>query len=496
MTVKATSHQAMSWRFRGAVTALAGVVLLFAGTTAAADPDSPTWPPGAPGSAEDPGPAGTSGAFRVGLADLLGPAPADADPSLASTGWAQSQGPSRQQQLIDQRREAAEDVEPASYTRFLEWLADIENIGTSEVFSWQIFRNLRIGWGQLTPNSGLTPSLRAEIARISNTQLKAYVGAAASFRGDQAYEAQFGFLDQPAPRPLQENGYLGAPFDWDNRSQKVLYKYLYSGASYISAPREEYYGLGDDSLEENRSTYLLEVGGVGVYGGWQVERWLGLQARVSYLTTNVGPGKDDSLPTTEEIFDETTAPGVTDQSDYVVFSGGIYGGRAGDPAQPILLGGATFERFDEVDSDRFDFSTLTLDGRAFLPLGARNRVVAVHLATLLSYPDAGSEVPFYFMRYLGGSQRLRGYNRFRFRDQNVLNMSAEYRWEAASGIEVAFFYDAGKVFAKRSEVGFDNLRNSYGFAVRGKSGLRTLLRIEIGHGDGGTFLWFGFGPSF
>ena len=52
------------------------------------------------------------------------------------------------------------------------------------------------------------------------------------------------------------------------------------------------------------------------------------------------------------------------------------------------------------------------------------------------------------------------------------------------------------MFAKRSEVGFDNLRNSYGFAVRGKSGFRTLLRIEIGHGDGGSFLWFGFGPSF
>ncbi len=448
-------------------------------------PVLPPPPPVTPGATS----GGTVGIFKVEIADLLGTQRAPGQQSSAS------QEPSRQQSLLDQRRQRAAEVEPASYPSWTEWLVTMENVGVSEIISWQI-RNVRIGWGKLTPVSGLAPTIRFEIPRIANSQLKAYIGAGYSISGYQNYAFQFGFLDEPAPSEISQSGYIGPPFDWDNRSQKVLYKYLYLTLQYDNSPQEEFFGLGDASLEENRSTYRYEQSFAGLAAGWQVARWLGIQGRAGYLAPNVGSGTNSNLDPTEDLFDEGSAPGLTEQPDFTYFAAGIYGGRAGDPGQPIVLAGTRFERFNDTDGDRFDYSTIDFDARAYLPLGARNRVIAARFYTLLSYPNSGSDVPFYLMRYLGGNQTLRGFRNFRFRDGNQVYVSAEYRWEAASGVEAAFFYDTGKVFADRSEWGFDGLRDSYGFGVRGKSWLKTVFRIDIGRSSEGTFVWFAFGPTF
>ena len=100
------------------------------------------------------------------------------------------------------------------------------------------------------------------------------------------------------------------------------------------------------------------------------------------------------------------------------------------------------------------------------------------------------------MQTLGGQDTLRGYRNFRFRDNNVLYMSAEYRWEAAAGIDLALFYDTGKVFPDQDGFNFDNLRDTYGFGIRGKSLRRVVFRLDIGRSDEGTRLFISFGPSF
>ena len=60
-------------------------------------------------------------------------------------------------------------------------------------------------------------------------------------------------------------------------------------------------------------------------------------------------------------------------------------------------------------------------------------------------------IPFYMQPSLGGSEDLRGYRPFRFRGDNLLAMNAEYRWEVFSGLDMAVFADAGKVFTRKSD---------------------------------------------
>jgi hemolysin activation/secretion protein len=146
--------------------------------------------------------------------------------------------------------------------------------------------------------------------------------------------------------------------------------------------------------------------------------------------------------------------------------------------------------------DRYAFNRVSADARGFLPLGSRQRTLAARFFISRDYADSGQQVPFYMMETLGGHSTLRGYRNFRFRDDNVLYLSGEYRWEATAGVELAMFYDTGKVFPDRSGFSFEHLKHSFGAGIRGKSLRRVVFRMEVGHSEEGTFLYVSLGPSF
>ena len=100
------------------------------------------------------------------------------------------------------------------------------------------------------------------------------------------------------------------------------------------------------------------------------------------------------------------------------------------------------------------------------------------------------------MKTLGGHETLRGFRDFRFRDTNLLYFSTEYRWEATTGVELAAFYDTGKVFPGSFSFDFDGSKHSVGGGIRFKSMRRVIFRIDVGSGSEGTLVYFAVGPSF
>src|SRR5262249_1864109 len=91
-------------------------------------------------------------------------------------------------------------------------------------------------------------------------------------------------------------------------------------------------------------------------------------------------------------------------------------------------------------------------------------VFAFRAKSVLTYSDA--PLPFYMQPALGGSEDLRGYRPYRFRGNNLLVMSAEYRWEVFSGLDMALFADAGRVAMKKSDLITRDLETSGGFGLR------------------------------
>jgi outer membrane protein assembly factor BamA len=111
-------------------------------------------------------------------------------------------------------------------------------------------------------------------------------------------------------------------------------------------------------------------------------------------------------------------------------------------------------------------------------------------------PDGGSRVPFYLQPTLGGSETLRGFREYRFRDRNLFYLSGEYRWEPVRAVELALFYDTGKVFADRSDFDFERLRKSVGIGLRFKTTRSVVFRIDAARSDEGSRIYFKFGPAF
>jgi len=122
----------------------------------------------------------------------------------------------------------------------------------------------------------------------------------------------------------------------------------------------------------------------------------------------------------------------------------------------------------------------------YIPFSAGHRVIAARFGVSLDDPKTGSRVPFYLQKSLGGSNDLRGFREFRFRDLNQMIGNLEYRWEAWSGLDMAIFADAGKVFADRKEFDFNNLENSYGFGFRFNTAKNVFWRIDLARSREGT----------
>ncbi len=107
----------------------------------------------------------------------------------------------------------------------------------------------------------------------------------------------------------------------------------------------------------------------------------------------------------------------------------------------------SWREYSDLDFDRYSFRAVDLAAQQFVPIFDKKRVFAVQgrLQSAATDDGAGQIVPFYFKPTLGGSTSHRGFNDFRFRDDAVVNVNVEYRWEAFSGLDMALFSDWGTV---------------------------------------------------
>ena len=106
-------------------------------------------------------------------------------------------------------------------------------------------------------------------------------------------------------------------------------------------------------------------------------------------------------------------------------------------------------------------------------------------------------MPFYEMPTLGGNDTLRGFRDYRFRGPHALLLQREYRIELWSALDLALFYDAGKVAMRRADLDFSDLERDYGVGFRFNSDNGIILRVDAAFGSrDGKHLWIVFGGVF
>jgi hypothetical protein len=252
-------------------------------------------------------------------------------------------------------------------------------------------------------------------------------------------------------------------------------------------PQEDFYGLGAGSAATSRTDYRLD--GTDVAGGftWRPAASLALTGELSFLTPFIGEGTDARYASTQSVFSDADAPGLSDLPSFVrtaVTAG--YDWR--DSRTHPRRGGnyqATFARFMGVNDQQHDFDRLDISAQQIIPLPNRYRRIELRAGAALSQAADGAEVPFIYQPVIGGLQTLRGYSESRFRDRNALWAAAEYQWEAWWALDGAFFIDAGQVAPARSAFTIREFDVTYGFGFRLHGNENFLARLDLAYGREG-----------
>jgi hypothetical protein len=270
-------------------------------------------------------------------------------------------------------------------------------------------------------------------------------------------------------------------------------------ARWYDYPQEDFFGIGPDSSFDARTNYRIKGPDVKTRGVFRPRPWAGIGGELGLLVPTIEPGTDSRMPSIEEVFTDAEAPGLADQPTFLyktVFAEIDYLDQPGNPRSGGLFR-ATYHAFNDRENSAFDFGRFDAVAAHFFPIFDKKRVFAARAIVSFLNNDPESRVPFYVFPYIGGSNSVRSFREFRFRDENAFYMNFEYRWEAFAGLDMGLFIDKGKVAPNWEDINFQDLKTAYGIGFRFNTYKSVFLRIDIATGGGeGTRIFFKFSPAF
>jgi len=318
--------------------------------------------------------------------------------------------------------------------------------------------------GGLATGSGFALGTQFRKSDIAGGALNFQTSAQVSFAGYQKYQ-----LGLRAPALVNRRLSLAFNFTQNN------------------FPQEDFFGLGSDSATDNRTSYRLETTEYSGTIGFRPIQKLELGGRGAIFNTNVGHGTDRRFPSTEEVFEPNTTPGLDRQPHYQYGGGFAKYDSRDHPGNPRSGGLYEIEGgyYHDRDLGLYSFRRWRMEVQHYLPFFNERRVIAFRGKLESTSADSTRQVPFFLMPTVGGSEDLRGYREFRFRDKNAVVFNLEYRWEAFSGLDMALFGDAGNVFKDVDDIRLSKLKTSYGFGFRFNTEQSVFWRIDFGFSQEG-----------
>lgn len=362
------------------------------------------------------------------------------------------------------------ELKPDQLTKAEETLNLVKDKRILERFSEGI-KGVRFLFGGLATNSGFAAGMEYH-KDLGNTAWEFRSSARVSTRLWQLYDLE---LSTPERSSRRRFG-----------SVKVQHRNFAS---------VNYYGPGPDSEKSGRSTFRLEDTIYEARGGLQPFKNFRVAGDFGFHQVNVGAGTDRRYASSEQLY---RTPGISRQSDFtrIAFDAGFdWRDIPGTPREGGLYK-IRHSWFHDQDFGRYSFRRFDAEAQHYFGFFNNRRVIALRAKSSLAWVAAGQAMPFFFQPTVGGSDDLRGYRAFRFYDDNSFLMTAEYRWEVFTGLDMAVFTDAGKVFAKRNQLNFKNLESAAGFGFRFNARNEVFLRVDVGFSHEGFQVWFKFNNAF
>jgi hypothetical protein len=289
-----------------------------------------------------------------------------------------------------------------------------------------------------------------------------------TFSGYKRAEVEF-----VAPRMFRRRGHLSVLGGWREATQVG------------------FFGIGNDTVKEDRTNYLFQQPyGSALLTVFPTRRVFMLRGGAEYTRWSQEPG-EGRYPSVETRYTPAELPGLGAEVTYLHTQGTIGIDWRTSPGYTRRGGfyGVTVHDYADRD-DALGFQMVEYEAIQHIPI-LREAWVLSFRGRVQGVNDKDDQLtPFFMLPALGGGSTLRGYSSWRFRDQNSLLLQAEWRIIVNRYLDMAFFYDAGKVAARRSDLDLDNLKDDFGFGLRFHGPASTPLRVELAKGNEGlTFVF-------
>ena len=263
------------------------------------------------------------------------------------------------------------------------------------------------------------------------------------------------------------------------------------------ATQAAFYGTGMNTSKADRTNFdFQQPYGSGTLTFWPTRRLLMLGGGLELSRWSLRPG-EGTFPSVDTVYTPGTLPGLGTRTTYVHSQGTVGFDWRTSPGYSRRGGfyGVTLHDYTDRD-EKFGFRQIDYEAIQHFPILREAWVISLRGEAQTSYAKSNQQIPFFLLPYLGSGHTLRGFISHRFRDQNRILLQAEWRIMVNRFIDTAFFYDAGKVTARREDLDFDGLKSDYGFGMRFHGPFATPLRVEVARSTEGVRLVLSTTPIF
>jgi outer membrane protein assembly factor BamA len=356
------------------------------------------------------------------------------------------------------------------------------------------------------PTVGLLPvAVFQEQSRITNILAPDLTwneidGAGGSFRMRR-------FFSSKASLALDLMGSSEGAFDNDlvyaQRGVGPKESLFYRGqVSYKTDLSTRFYGIGNDTDEDDESSYVFRRGQAVASLGVQLPLHFTAEFQERIASYKIGPGRLEDVPSTRAAY--AGVAGMDERINVLTHrirltfdtrdsltapTRGVFGEFIYDVADETLGSAVGFHRF----------------GASFTVLIPKFRKAFTTVIRVGGWIVEGDDVPFFELSSLGGKNTNRGYGDGRFVDQNMWVLNVEERWNVAAFdlmdvtniLQLAAFVDIGRVLAEDEGFEVSGAKFSIGGAIRlivPDSELVT--SIDVGVSDEGPAAFVGLDYPF
>jgi hypothetical protein len=327
----------------------------------------------------------------------------------------------------------------------------------------------------------------------------------------------------PAAGAAQDES--GKPLDTRNFTHPYTVINFY--AQTISLNKLFYFGEGNDTKLLGKTVFGMSERIVGANVIKPVYEWsairglnLSLFGEINGRFVDLRGNHDESSPSIELLYDNATAPGLSNQPGFLQMTEGVrIKPVIGDHLQLNYM--ANFQQYFAPSDSHDSFLRWTTDlnhtfylygytktappptegvgpdecapGAGACPPVPRsknlNGTVSFRLLLSESITSATSTVPFYFQPTLGGSDingapSLSSFQDYRFRAPNIFLLQEKFEHSIWGPLGISFMADQGKVALTRGDIGFNHLKHTFATGISLRAGGFPMVYLMYAWGGG------------